>query len=72
MLLAMLACSDPGCYEEREVAVGDLEELDGLVCECGHGFVLISVSELREPGRAVVALAPRRSGPARRPDRRAA
>ena len=72
MLLATLVCSDPDCYEEREVNVDELGELDGLVCECHHGFALISVSELREPERAVVALAPRRAGPSRRPDRRAA
>ena len=71
MLLATLVCSDPECYEEREVTVEELGELDGLVCGCGHGFVLISVSQLREPRRAVIALAPRR-GPARRPDRRSA
>jgi hypothetical protein len=71
MLLATLVCSDHECYEEREVTVEELGELDGLVCECGHGFVLISVSELRELRRAVVALAPRRT-PAPRPDRRAA
>jgi hypothetical protein len=45
MWLASLICSDPGCYEERELLVESLEELDGVVCECGYGFVLLAVSD---------------------------
>jgi hypothetical protein len=44
MLLATVICSDPDCTEEVEVSVGVLDELDGLVCECGYGFVLLSVA----------------------------
>ncbi len=68
MLLARIVCSDPDCIEELEVAVEELDELDGFVCECGHGFVLIEVAELRPSGARVVSM------PARRPtaERRAA
>jgi hypothetical protein len=45
MWLASLICSDPECYEERELLVESLEELDGVVCECGYGFVLLAVSD---------------------------
>jgi hypothetical protein len=50
MFLVTIVCSDPECSEEREVAVPDLDAVDGYVCECGHGFVVISVSELDQPG----------------------
>lgn len=55
MLIARIVCSDPDCWEEREVAVNSLEQLDGYVCECGFGFVLASVSHVREPGGKVIA-----------------
>ena len=48
MLLARIICSDRDCTEEIEVTVERLDELDGFVCECGHGFVLAEVAELRE------------------------
>jgi hypothetical protein len=66
MFLATIICSDPGCDEVREVAVGRLSELDGFSCECGHGFVLAAVAELREAGGEVIALEPRRARDARR------
>jgi hypothetical protein len=72
MLLARLVCSDPRCHDEREIAVDDLDRLDGLVCECGHGFVLVSVSELREPAATVIPIEPRDRGIAPPPGRRAA
>ncbi|MGZ5315743.1 MAG: hypothetical protein ACXWFN_07660 [Solirubrobacterales bacterium] len=70
MLLARIICSDPGCYEEIEVPIDDLDELEGFTCECGHGFVLATVSELAEPAGEVVSIAVRR--PQRRAERRAA
>ena len=66
MLLARIVCSDPECTEELEVAVERLDQLDGFVCECGHGFVLIDVSSLREPGGSVISLPARRPASARR------
>jgi hypothetical protein len=45
MWLAQVICSDPGCYEERELLVESLRELDGFGCDCGYGFVLLAVSE---------------------------
>ena len=51
-----------------EIAVEHLEEVEGLVCECGHGFVVISVSELDEPARSgrLISLPERRRSSARR------
>jgi hypothetical protein len=68
MLIARIVCSDPRCTEELEVAIDELDELDGFVCECGFGFVLTEVGELRKPGGSVVSL-PKRD---RTPQRRAA
>jgi hypothetical protein len=66
MLLARIVCSDRHCTEELEVAVESLDELDGFVCECGHGFVLTEVSELRESVASVVSLSDRRPAGQRR------
>ena len=68
MLLARIICSDPGCYEENEVPIENLDELDGFTCECGHGFVVATVSELAEQAGEVVSIAARRwrEGSARR------
>ena len=66
MLLARIVCSDRNCTEELEVAVESLDELEGFVCECGHGFVLMEVSELRESGGSVVSLPDRRPSAQRR------
>jgi hypothetical protein len=43
VFLAHIHCSD--CPEEIEILVDDLDELNGLSCDCGYGFVLESVSE---------------------------
>jgi hypothetical protein len=69
MFLVTVVCSDPDCLEEREVAIEGLDAIESHVCECGHGFVVVAVSELDEAprGASVVAL-PRR----RRSNRRAA
>lgn len=56
MLLATLVCSDPDCYEELEIVIEDLDELAGLVCECGYGFVLSNVSELEREEAKVVSI----------------
>ena len=65
MFLVTIVCSDPECIEEREVTVEDLDAVDGYVCECGHGFVVTSVSELDQPG-TVVRLPERRPASQRR------
>jgi hypothetical protein len=59
MLLAKLVCSDPGCYEEIEISVKRLSQLGDFACECGYGFVLESVSELREADGEVVSIVSR-------------
>ena len=56
MLLAKIDCSDPECDEDLEIVIEDLAELGGLVCECGYGFVLTSVSELRPDDAKVVSI----------------
>jgi hypothetical protein len=66
MFLATIICSDPGCDEVREVAVERLSQLDGFSCECGYGFVLAAIAELRDAGGEVVAIAPTRVRDARR------
>jgi hypothetical protein len=67
MFLARIVCSDSECTEELEVSVESLDELDGYVCECGFGFVLLEVGEHREPGSVqVLALPERRRSPERR------
>jgi hypothetical protein len=68
MFLVTIVCSDPECIEEREIAVNELDEVDGEPCECGHGFVLLSVSELDEPMRSgsLISLPERRGTPSRR------
>jgi hypothetical protein len=70
MLLAEIVCSDPVCDEQKEVVVESVDQLDGLVCECGHGFVLVRVSSPAGRPAEIVPLDLRR--PARRSDRRAA
>jgi len=70
MLLAKIVCSDPGCDEQKEVVVEFVDQLNGLTCECGHGFVLESVSSLAARPAQVISMDLRR--PARRSDRRAA
>jgi hypothetical protein len=43
MLLIRVACS--GCPEEAEIVVAALEDIDRLPCDCGYGYVVLSVSE---------------------------
>jgi hypothetical protein len=56
MLLARIECSDPLCEGELEVVIEDLDELHGLVCDCGFGYALATVSELRPDDAKVVAI----------------
>jgi hypothetical protein len=56
MLLAKIDCSDPACEEALELVIEDLRELDGMVCDCGFGFVLGTVSELRPDDAKVVSI----------------
>ena len=39
-------CSGRDCTEELEVVIDDLDKLDHVACHCGHGFVLLSVSDV--------------------------
>lgn len=56
MLLAQIECSDPGCEGELEIVIEDLDELFGLICECGYGFMLSTVSELAEEHGKVLTI----------------
>ena len=47
MLEVTLLCCEEGCAELLEVVVENLEELDGMTCECGYGLVLLRVAELQ-------------------------
>jgi hypothetical protein len=68
MFLVTVVCSDPECAEEREIAVEDLDAVDATVCECGHGFVVVTVSELGAPERSgsLIPLPHRKPAPRRR------
>ena len=68
MLLVKVVCSDPECIEEREIAVEDLDQIDASVCDCGHGFAVVAVSELDQGARpgSVVSLPERGRGQTRR------
>lgn len=68
MLLVTVVCSDPECAEEREIALTDLDAIDATACDCGYGFVVVTVSELDEPARSgsLISLPERRTSPTRR------
>ena len=36
-------CSDPRCEEELTFWVDDLDEVEAIACECGHGFVTVRI-----------------------------
>jgi hypothetical protein len=59
VFIVHVSCSDEACAEEIEAVVESLDELDGLVCECGYGTVLVSVAEV-EHQAPVIQLRPRR------------
>jgi len=57
-----VCCS--GCPEEIELTVEDLDEVERIACECGHGLVILSVAafEAVYAERAeLIELRPRRS-----------
>jgi hypothetical protein len=68
MLLVTVVCSDPDCAEEHEVTVETLDAIDDTVCDCGYGFVVVTVSELDERDRAgsLIPLPGREPAPRRR------
>ena len=43
---AHLICSGSDCWAELEFAIDSIDELEGLSCDCSHGFVLLAISEL--------------------------
>ncbi len=40
-----VVCSDPACTEELEVFVAELDDVEWVVCECGHTMVAVTVAE---------------------------
>lgn len=47
MLSVTIVCCDSGCWEERELLVESLEQLDEGACDCGYAFVVTRVAEAR-------------------------
>jgi hypothetical protein len=68
MLLVKVVCSDPGCAEEGEAVVRDLDDVDASLCECGYGLVVVTVSEIDEEPRSgsLISLPDRRRAESRR------
>ena len=50
MWVAHVICSARDCYEELEIVAEDLEEIERVGCDCGHGFVVLSISEVELVG----------------------
>jgi len=46
VFLVRIICSDRDCAEEIDALVEDLDELDGLVCDCGYGTLTLAVAEV--------------------------
>lgn len=44
MWIVKVVCSDPGCAEEQELVVAELDEADAAVCDCGCCVVTLSVA----------------------------
>lgn len=44
MWIVELACSDPGCAEESEAVITELDELADLVCDCGCCLITLAVA----------------------------
>ena len=44
MLSVTVICTDPGCWEERELLVENMEQLDEGACDCGYGFVVARIA----------------------------
>jgi hypothetical protein len=53
MFQVELICSDPRCDAELTFWVDDLDAVEELACECGHGMVTVRVEGF-EPVFAVV------------------
>jgi hypothetical protein len=68
MLLVTVFCSDQECTEEREILVDGLDDVDSQICDCGHGFVVVSVSDADGAPRAgaLIELPTRRRKPSSR------
>jgi len=44
MLLVRVICSDRECVEDREIVVENLDDVEISLCDCGHGFVVVTVA----------------------------
>jgi hypothetical protein len=59
MFFAELICSDEACAERFE-AIGTVEELEALACDCGCALVVLSIAESDVGGELeLVPLSPR-------------
>lgn len=50
-----VSCSSPGCTEEWDIWVDDLDDVDREVCSCGHNAVVAAVAVYRPVLRAGAA-----------------
>ena len=46
MWIARVICSGPDCDDELEIVIGSLDELDGLICDCGYGYAFATIAEV--------------------------
>ena len=53
MFQVELVCSDPRCDAEVTLVVEELDEVEALACECGHGLLAVRIEGF-EPVFAVV------------------
>jgi hypothetical protein len=59
-----IVCSD--CAEEVDVVVESLDDVEREVCECGYGYVVLSVASFEAveiEGGQLIELRPRREHP---------
>jgi hypothetical protein len=59
-----IVCSD--CAEETEVVVENLDDVEREACECGYGYVVLSVASFEAveiEGGQLIELRPRREQP---------
>ena len=41
----MVICSDPACWEQRELLVESLDELDEGACDCGYALQVVRIAQ---------------------------
>jgi hypothetical protein len=44
MWIVKVVCSDPGCAEEQEIIVAELDNADAAACDCGCCVITLAVA----------------------------